>query len=398
MEGHIHEWLNLLVRWIHVIVGIAWIGASFYFNWLENNLNRKAPQEDGIAGHLWAVHGGGFYYLKKFKHGPETLPDNLHWFKWEAYTTWLSGFTLLIIVYYFNAELFLINPSISNLTPAKAIILGITAIGISWFIYDLLCKSTLKQYPLFLGILIFTYFGLLSLLLSEVFSGRGAYLHVGAAIGTVMVANVFFVIIPAQKEMVSALKEKRPLDPIHGQNGLLRSRHNNYLTLPVLFIMVSSHFPSTYGHHWNWLILIAISLIGIAVRHYFNVRHTIKSLWWILPVSFVAITYLMWLTAPPVFDRGNGLDISTTTADIFPIIQSRCGSCHSTTPTQPGFSAPPQGLVFDTPRDIEINAQRIHNASVTTKTMPIGNLTKMTGEERQQVANWFISQSNDKTQ
>ena len=266
MEGHVVEWLNLLIRWIHFIVGVAWIGASFYFNWLENQLDRRAPQEDGIAGHLWAVHGGGFYHLKKFQVAPETLPEQLHWFKWEAYMTWVSGMCLLAVVYYFNANVYLIEPGRADLTPVSASLIGIGAIVASWFIYDFLCKSSLRDQPLLLSVSLFVYLFMLAVVLSDLFSGRGAYIHVGAAIGTIMVGNVFFVIIPAQRELVNALVENRAPDPSPGKNGLLRSRHNNYLTLPVLFIMISNHFPSTYGDPFNWAVLAAVSIIGVAVR------------------------------------------------------------------------------------------------------------------------------------
>ena len=251
----------------------AWIGASFYFNWLENHLNRKAPQDEGIAGNLWAVHGGGFYHLKKFTNGPKKLPETLHWFKWEAYMTWLSGTTLLIIFYYFNAQAMMIDPSIHDIKPLSAVILGFASLIISWIVYDQLCKSSLKEKPLILGVILFVYLTGLAYFLSQILSARAAYIHVGAAIGTIMVANVFFVIIPAQKELVNALVAGSTPDPKFGASGLLRSRHNNYLTLPVLFIMISNHFPSTYGNQYSWLVLIAVSVVGVLARHYFNIRH-----------------------------------------------------------------------------------------------------------------------------
>ena len=390
IESHIHEWMNLLVRWIHFIVGVAWIGASFYFNWLENNLDRSSPQEDGIAGNLWAVHGGGFYHLKKFRTGPDALPPVLHWFKWEAYTTWLSGVTLLIIVYYFNARLYLIDPDTRALSEARAILISLISILGTWFVYDILCRSPLKHHPRLLAGAILFYLVLLAYFLSEVFSGRAAYIHVGAAIGTMMVGNVFFVIIPAQKEMVDALESGRPLDPAVGGNGLLRSTHNNYLTLPVLFIMISNHFPSTYGHGLNWLVLVLVSLASVAVRHYFNVRKIMKSLWWLLPGAFAVMVLIMWMTAPPsqqqssVQFAGDG--------QVMAVVQQRCTGCHSAQPTQPGFSSPPAGLVLESPEQIKTQAERIYQAAVATRTMPIGNLTGMTDEERQILGQWFKHQ------
>lgn len=410
IESLIHEWANLLIRWIHFIVGVAWIGASFYFNWLENNLSRKLSQDEDsdngqnndIAGTLWAIHGGGFYHLKKFKTAPPQLPEQLHWFKWEAYATWLSGFALLVVVYYFNANLFLIKPDLSDSgsswvgTPIKAIAIAVMSIIGSWFVYDGFCRSALRKRPWLLATTLVLYLSLLAYFLSEIFSGRGAYIHVGVAIGTMMVGNVFFVIIPAQKEMVIALTAQRPIDPSVGKNGLLRSTHNNYLTLPVLFLMISSHFPSTFGHSWNWLILIFVSLISVAVRYYFNIRKRNKSRWWILPVAFIAMLLVIWMTAPtPQTAKSASVSPSTQekidTSMIHTIIQKRCTVCHSETPSQAGFAAAPAGLVMDTLDQMVTNANRIHQTAVLSKTMPIGNITKMTQQERDLIAHWFMA-------
>ena len=388
MEAHITEWLNLLVRWIHFIVGVAWIGASFYFNWLENHLDRKPPQEEGISGNLWAVHGGGFYHLKKFTNGPNTLPEVLHWFKWEAYMTWVSGVTLLTIVYYYNVSAMMIDPSVMALSPATAIAIGIGSMALSWLIYDQLCKSPLRHRPLLLGILIFAYLALLAFVLTHLLSPRAAYIHVGAAIGTIMAANVFFVIIPSQKELVKALSENRIPDPRYGENGLLRSRHNNYLTLPVLFIMISNHFPSTYGNRYNWLILIAIAAVGILARHYFNIRHLRKA-YWMLPTALFGFILIVFATMPAkqkALTQANQL----TTAQIMPIIKQRCFSCHSSQPTQPGFASPPAGLAYDKPGVLGNNAAKI-NTQVSQKIMPLGNLTQMTDAEREKINRWYRS-------
>jgi uncharacterized membrane protein len=387
MEAHIAEWLNLLVRWIHFIIGVAWIGASFYFNWLENHLNRQSPQEKGIAGHLWAVHGGGFYYLKKFTNGPEKLPEVLHWFKWEAYMTWLSGMTLLVIVYYYNAQAMMIDSSVYELSPTTAIAIGFGSAIISWFIYDFLCKS-LKEKPLLLGVLIFLSLALLAYGLTQFLSPRAAYIHVGAAIGIIMVANVFFVIIPSQKEMVKALTESRELDPSYGANGLLRSRHNNYLTLPVLFIMISNHFPSTYGNQYNWLVLIAVAAVGILVRHYYNIRHLTKAMW-MLPTALFGFIMIIMATMPAKQKALATSDL-VSTAEIMPIIEQRCNSCHSTNPTQAGFSSPPAGIAYDKEGVLENNADKV-NAQVMQKIMPLGNMTKMTGAEREKIGRWYRS-------
>ena len=388
MEAHIAEWSNLLVRWIHFIVGVAWIGASFYFNWLENNLNRQAPQEKGIDGNLWAVHGGGFYHLKKFTNGPDKLPEVLHWFKWEAYMTWVSGVTMLIIVYYYNATAMMIDPSVSDISTTVAIFIGIGSMLLSWVVYDLLCKSSLKEKPLLLGIIIFIYLAILAFILSQFLSPRATYIHVGAAIGTIMAANVFFVIIPSQKELVKALSNNCTPDPKYGASGLLRSRHNNYLTLPVLFIMISNHFPSTYGNQYNWLVLIAISAVSILARHYFNIRHLSKALW-MLPTALFGFILIVLATMPAKQKALTDAD-KITTAQILPIIQQRCFSCHSSKPTQPGFSTPPAGLAYDKPGVLENNADKI-NTQVTQKIMPLGNLTQMTDKERKKINRWYRS-------
>ena len=387
MEAHIVEWLNLLVRWVHFIIGVAWVGASFYFNWLENHLNRTSPQDKGIDGNLWAVHGGGFYHLKKFTNGPDKLPEVLHWFKWEAYMTWVSGMTLLAIVYYYNAKAMMIDSSVYDLTPTMAIAIGIGSGVLSWFVYDLLCKA-LKSKPLLLGIIIFIYLAVLAYLLTQFLSARAAYIHVGAAIGTIMAANVFFVIIPAQKELVKALSEGRIPDASYGENGLLRSRHNNYLTLPVLFIMISNHFPTTYGNQYNWLVLIAVAAVGILARHYFNIRHLTKAMW-MLPTALFGFIMIVMATMPAKQAALEALD-KVTTAQVLPIFEQRCFSCHSSKPTQPGFAAPPAGLAYDKEGVLENNVDKI-NTQVMQKIMPLGNLTKMTDEEREKINRWYRS-------
>ncbi len=390
IESHIHDWLNLLVRWIHLIAGIAWIGASFYFNWLENNLDRRAPREEGIAGDLWAVHGGGFYHLEKYSAGPDRLPAPLHWFKWEAYATWLSGMALLIIIYYLNAQVYLIDSRIRELSEARAIVVSLVSIFGSWFIYDMMCRSVLGRNRKLLSAALAGYLILLTCFLAEVFSSRAAYLHVGAAIGTMMAGNVFFVIIPVQRALVRAVSEKRPPDAALGARGLLRSTHNNYLTLPVLFIMISAHFPGTYGHPLNWLVLVIVSAAGIAARHYFNIRRTSKTAWWLLPAGLALLVCAMWLTLPPRTPESAAPGISTVAAA--EIASRRCAACHARSPTQAGFSAPPAGVVLESIADMRKHADRIHRSAVLTRTMPPGNLTGMTEEERDLLSAWHVGQ------
>jgi len=298
-----------------------------------------------------------------------------------------EGMTLLTIVYYYNAKAMMIDPSVYDLTPTMAIIIGIASGVLSWFVYDLLCKA-LKSKPLLLGIIIFIYLAVLAFLLSQFLSPRAAYIHVGAAIGTIMAGNVFFVIIPAQKELVKALSEDRIPDASYGENGLLRSRHNNYLTLPVLFIMISNHFPTTYGNQYNWLVLIAVSAVGILARHYFNVRHLTKAMW-MLPTALFGFIMIVMATMPA---KQAALETSDkiTTAQVLPIFEQRCFSCHSSKPTQPGFATPPAGLAYDKEGVLENNADKI-NAQVMQKVMPLGNLTKMTDEEREKINRWYRS-------
>ena len=276
MEAYIADWLNLLVRWLHVIAGVAWIGASFYFIWLDDHLEPPrdpADDEKGVGGEVWSVHGGGFYHAQKYKAAPQQLPERLHWFKWEAYTTWLSGIFLTALVYWYGAEVYLIDRSVADFSSPVAVGIAIAFIVGGWLVYDVLCKSPLaRDTRVFRGILLLLC-ALLAWGLCELFSGRGAYIHFGAVLGTIMVANVFFVIIPGQKQMVAAAERGETPDPTHGQRGKQRSVHNTYFTLPVLFVMTSNHFAMAYGHEYNWLILIGISLAGALIRIYFVARH-----------------------------------------------------------------------------------------------------------------------------
>lgn len=424
MDPHITEWLNLAIRWVHMIVGIAWIGASFYFVWLENNLNRVNPKT-GLSGDLWAIHGGGIYHLEKYKLAPPEMPEHLHWFKWEAYFTWITGVLLLAVVYYLNAEIYLIAPG-SGMEPTTAIAIGIGALVAGWFIYDLLCDSPLGKKPMLLGAVLFVLLVGATYGLSQVFSGRGAYIHVGAIIGTIMVGNVFRVIMPAQRNLVSAIEEGREPDPALPAKGLLRSRHNNYLTLPVLFIMISNHFPSTYGSEYNWAILAGLASFSILVRHYFNTRHGSQKFAWTVPVAALGMITLAFVTSPyanrpaaPVAKAPVAVEASSETATevastdhsqaettsaqpadtgvnfakINQVIQERCSVCHSATPTHASFAAAPAGVILDTPQEIKANSPRIAQ-TVTTKYMPLGNMTQMTEDERTLIGNWVAQGSS----
>lgn len=388
MDPHITEWLNLAVRWAHIVVGVAWIGASFYFNWLENNLNRVNPKT-GLTGDLWAIHGGGIYHLEKYKLAPSTMPENLHWFKWEAYFTWITGMLLLAVVYYLNAEIYLIAPG-SGLDANSSIALGVAVIVAAWFVYDFLCESALGQKPVLLSAILF--FGLVAAAygLSQVFSGRGAYIHVGAMIGTIMVGNVFRVIIPSQRNLVKAIAENREPDPALPAKGLLRSRHNNYLTLPVLFIMISNHFPSTYGSEFNWLILSGLAVFSILVRHYFNTRHGSQKFAWTVPVAALGMITLAYVTSPFAQPKSapTGQPSEVVFTQVKAVIEERCTVCHSGTPTHPAFQTAPAGVILDTADEIKLNVPRIMAQAVQTQVMPLGNLTQMTDDERTLIGTW----------
>jgi len=389
MDPHYTEWLNLLVRWVHMIVGIAWIGASFYFVWLENNLNRKDPKE-GLSGDLWAIHGGGIYHLQKYKLAPEKMPEHLHWFKWEAYTTWLTGVLLLGVVYYLNAQLYLLAPG-SELTPLQGIGISIASLVAGWFIYDFLCDSALGKRPALLGVVLLVLLVAAAWALSQVFSGRAAYIHIGAITGTMMVGNVFRVIMPGQRKLVAAITEGREPDPEAPAKALLRSRHNNYLTLPVLFIMISNHFPSTYGSEWNWAILFAIAMLSVLVRHYFNTRHQSQNWAWTLPAAALGMFALAYVTKPaPIVSAANSAAVEEVTLEqVTSIVVERCASCHAANPTSDMFSTAPAGVILESSEDVILNAARIHAQSVATQAMPLGNLTGMLPEERAKIGTWF---------
>ena len=387
-EGHLKEWLNIVIRVMHITFGIAWIGASFYFVFLENALNRTDNVRDDLAGNLWAVHGGGFYYLEKYKVAPQQIPKTLHWFKYEAYFTWLSGFCLLAIIYYFDAQAFLIDKNVLDISSGLGISIGVGSFVLAWFIYDLLCKTPLlKKGYLFalLGCILLAGF---AFFYAHVFSGRAAYIHFGAMIGTLMVGNVFFVIIPSQKAMVKASKDGKPLNPELGKHAGLRSLHNNYFTLPVLFVMVSNHFPSTFGYAQPWLMLIIISLGAAGIKHYLNLRERGQTSVWIMPASVVLLLAAAFISAPRDVSGECKSEVSMNV--VYAIVQKRCSSCHSTKPTDDAITAPPNGVVYETPQDIARFKDNIMHRVVVTKTMPQNNKTGMTEEERNTIRCWVI--------
>lgn len=397
MEGYILEWLNLLGRWAHLVTGIAWIGASFYFVWLDNSLETPKHDTDverGVGGEIWSVHGGGFYHAQKYTVAPPKLPETLHWFKWEAYTTWITGMFLIAMMYWYQAEIYLIDPSVMSLSKPVAVLLGILTLVVGWIVYDLLCKSPLGKQETKLSITMLLFVSVVAWLLCQIFSGRGAYLHYGAMLGTIMVANVFFVIMPGQRDLVAAKSEGRVPDPIHGIRAKQRSVHNTYFTLPVLFVMISNHYALTWGHPFNWLILIVLSIAGALIRVYFVQRHKGNQTLTPLFVSAVLIMGVAAAIAPRPAETvalDSGLGAADVFAEVKAVMEVRCASCHAKAPTQPGFSAPPKGVILESADDIVRQAQVIHQQTVVTKAMPIGNLTQITDEERVLIDQWFRS-------
>jgi uncharacterized membrane protein len=389
MQAYVLDWLNLLGRWIHVITGIAWIGASFYFVWLDNHLLSPADPElekKGVGGELWAVHGGGFYHAQKYRVAPAALPPHLHWFKWEAYSTLLSGFFLLCLIYYLGADVYLIDKSIADIARNTAIAVGLGTLAGGWIVYDLLCRSPLGRNDNALALVLAVLIAAAAYGLCHVFSARGAFIHFGAMLGTIMVLNVYFVIMPGQRELVAATAQGRAPDPRPGRRAKQRSVHNTYFTLPVLFAMISTHYAMLYVGRYNWLTLMAMTLAGALIRIFFVSRHKGPGSPLPLALGILILAGVAWALAPaaavvaPVASNGDFAHVQA-------IITERCAVCHSVSPTQPGFTAAPKGIMFDTPERIASQAAQIQQ-QVASKAMPIGNLTNMTDQERATVLDW----------
>ena len=394
MSPWLVEWLNLLVRWTHVIVGIAWIGASFYFNWLEGRLDRSGNKPPRIAGDLWSVHGGGFYHLQKYEVSPERLPATLHWFKWEAYSTWLTGIVLLAIVYYLQPAGRMLGSNPLGLPGWLAIVISIGTLLGGWLVYHGLCRLRLARQPLVLAVIGVTLLGVLGYGLAVVFDGRAAYIQLGAILGTIMVGNVFFVIIPAQRQMVTAMAQGQSPDPRPGREALQRSLHNNYLTLPVVFTMISNHFPGTYAHAWNWVILLVLGVGSALVRHWFNLRNKALPRRWPLPVAAGLLVALAIALRPAVPEAPVGSPSQVRLWEALRVVDTHCLACHAAQPAHPAYATPPQGLVLETPEQIRRAADLIHARTIATHAMPLGNETRMTDAERQLLGAW-LQQSTD---
>ena len=395
------DWLNLLVRWLHLITGIAWIGASFYFVWLDNSHQAAQPGSDlalaASPANCGQCTAAAFIIRKNTWWRRRNCRRNLHWFKWEAYSTWLSGFSMLFIVYYFNASAMMIDKSVADLASWQAIAIGLGTLVVGWLVYDGLCRSPLGKRDGWLAIVLYGLIVAAAYGLSTVLSGRAAYIHVGAMIGTIMVANVLMVIIPGQRKMVDAMQAGKSPDPIYGIRAKQRSVHNNYFTLPVLFIMISNHYAMTYNHAYNWLVLAAMMAAGVLIRHFFNLKHKGKIAWG-YPAAGVLILAAVAVAIAPTASgqtiRGGAVADPAQFAKVRAIVNQRCIECHSDKPTQPGFASAPAGMLLQTPELIRKNATKVYLQAVQLKAMPLGNLTNMSDEERAIIGAWYEAGAN----
>jgi uncharacterized membrane protein len=388
MDVFVADWLNLILRWAHLVVGIGWIGTSFYFVALDLGLRKNPNSAPGVFGEQWQVHGGGFYHVDKFTVAPPHLPENLVWFRWEAYLTWMTGFGLLVVQYYWNARAYLIDPTVLDITPLAAIAISVATLALGWFVYDLICRSPIGERPVLLSGVVFILIVAASYGLGHVFSGRGAFIHIGSLIGTIMAVNVFFVIIPNQKKLVAQLQAGQAPDPRYGAIGKQRSVHNNYLTLPVLLMMVSNHYPMLYSHPYSWLVVALIIVVGGLVRHLIN-RHDagddFNAYSWAAPVAAIALASAITVTAP----RAATGSIEVTDSEVLQIINHHCAVCHSRRPKHPGFAEAPKDMRLETLRDLRQYARLVRVQAVQSNAMPLGNETRMTREEREKLGAWL---------
>ncbi|MCY3878468.1 MAG: urate hydroxylase PuuD [Rhodobacteraceae bacterium] len=395
----IWEWVSFAVRWLHIVTAMAWIGSSFYFIALDLGLRKSPDLPPGAYGEEWQVHGGGFYHIEKYLVAPDRLPDRLTWFKWESYSTWLSGAALLMILYWSGAELYLIDRSKSDLSSWQAILISGGSLAIGWLVYDFLCKSRLGDRPNALMLLLFVLLTAMAWGYDQVFTGRAALLHLGAFTATIMTANVFMIIIPNQKIVVEDLRSGRVPDARYGIIAKLRSTHNNYLTLPVIFLMLSNHYPLSFATEYNWVIAALVFLMGVTIRHYFNTMHAGKGRpHWTWAVTAIIFITMMWLSAAG--DReftnpaGREADVSGLAehaffADVRDSIQRRCSSCHANEPVWSGVSIPPKSVVLETDADILRQARQIYIHSGLSLAMPPANVTSMNAEERRRIVLWY---------
>ncbi len=397
----ISSWIEFAVRWVHVIVGIAWIGSSFYFIALDLGLHRDRNLASGADGEEWQVHGGGFYHIQKYLIAPDNMPDHLVWFKWESYSTWLSGFALLILVYYLGSEFYLIDPAVMALTPFQAIAISMASLAFGWVAYDQICKSRFGDDNTRLMILLYVILVGMAYFYTSVFSGRAALLHLGAFTATIMSANVFFIIMPNQRIVVADLQAGRTPDAKYGKIAKQRSTHNNYLTLPVIFMMLSNHYPLAFASEMNWLIASLVFLMGVTIRHYFNSIHARRGnpTWTWMATAFLFIV-VMWLSTAPMFRteepkeaQGAALHFAQTEGfeDVQQIVMGRCSMCHSSEPTWEGLHWPPKGVRLETEHQIAMAAREIYLQSGITRAMPPANLSFMQDPERDKIVAWYLA-------
>ena len=389
------EWLSLILRWTHVIAGIGWIGSSFYFIHLDLSLKARPGLPDGVKGDAWQVHGGGFYHMIKYLVAPARMPDELTWFKWEAYATWLSGFALLVLVYYLGADLYLIDKSVLDFTAPMAAAVAFGTLLLAWLFYEALCRSPLGRHEVALALVGFVFLVGVTYGFTHVFSGRGAFTQIGALVGTIMVANVFVIVIPNQKKTVAALIAGKEPDPFLGEQGKQRSVHNNYLTLPVVFLMISNHYPLIFATRFNWLIVAIVLAVGPVIRHFFNMRHEGKgSPWWTWGVAAAGMLAVAWLSAAgPRQASTAGTPQKVSAAAAHDIILSRCSMCHMDAPVWPGVNATPKNVLLDSAESIERHAGLIEVNAVRSHAMPPGNVTQITDQERQILAAWIAART-----
>ena len=383
------DWVELIVRWTHVVAGIAWIGSSFYFIALDASLQPHPRLDPRVKGEAWQVHGGGFYQIQKFTVAPDFLPAHLTWFKWEAYATWIFGFVLLVMVYYLHPDLYLIDRSVADLAQLTAVAIAAGSLAAGWAVYDGLCRSPIGRDTAPLASVGFVLLVLVAFAYAHLFSGRGAFIQVGALVGTIMVGNVLMVIIPNQRRIVAALLSGETPDPRWGAAGKQRSVHNNYLTLPVVFVMISNHYAFTYQTRWNWLVLAGVFVASFLVRHWFNIRHTgAKPDWRLWPAAAVPIAAAIALTLMQARPLPSAGAHPASFAEVQRIVGARCHVCHAARPSFPDIAEAPKGVMFDTPDQIALLAPQIYAQAVATRAMPLGNVTEITEAERQAIGAW----------
>ncbi|MCB1451129.1 MAG: urate hydroxylase PuuD [Nitratireductor sp.] len=395
------EWLNFAARWLHVITGIAWIGSSFYFIALDLSLKKREGLPAGVYGDTWQVHGGGFYHMMKYTVAPATMPEELTWFKWESYATWLSGFFLICVLYYGSPELFLIDRSVADLAPWQAIGIGIAGLVLGWIVYDQLCKSPVGKNDLVLYAVLFVFVVVIGWAFTQVFSGRGAFIHTGALIATIMSANVVMIIIPNQKKVVASLLKGETPDPALGLQAKQRSTHNNYLTLPVLFLMLSNHYPLAYGTQYNWIIIALVLVMGYTIRHFFNSIHAGKAKpWWTWPATIILFIIAMWLSQAGPPQRGEEaaslpnavsqkLVASADFDAVRDVVTGRCSMCHAREPVWEGLAHAPKSVYLEEDADIARHAEQIYVQAARSNAMPPGNVTELEPADRELLARWY---------